>query len=80
MPYQFSVWLDDRTARDLEFLSTHEERKRSNMVKVLIRNAACELYELQNGSHSANLQIKRSETCQDNQSSPSVSTKMSGSR
>jgi hypothetical protein len=43
MPYQFSVWLDDKTARDLESLSRFEERKRGAMVKVLIRRAARQL-------------------------------------
>ena len=43
MSYQFSIWLDDKTARDLESLSRFEERKRGAMVKVLIRRAAREL-------------------------------------
>jgi hypothetical protein len=49
MPYQFSVWLDDKTARDLESLSRFEERKRGAMVKVLIRRAA----RLQNSQSDA---------------------------
>jgi hypothetical protein len=40
MSYQFSIWLDDKTAKDLEALSLYEERKRGAMVKVLIRRAA----------------------------------------
>ena len=43
MPYSLSVWLDDKTARALEILCNNDERKRSDMVKVLIRRAAREL-------------------------------------
>lgn len=43
MSYQFSIWLDDKTARDLESLCHYEERKRGAMVKVLIRRAAKQL-------------------------------------
>lgn len=43
MSQQFSIWLDDKTARDLEDLSNFEERKRGAMVKVLIRRAAKQL-------------------------------------
>ena len=40
MPYSLSVWLDDRTAQKLDILCRAEDRKRSAMVKVLIRRAA----------------------------------------
>ena len=40
MPYSLSVWLDDDTASALEKLVQAEERKRSDMVRVLIRRAA----------------------------------------
>lgn len=39
MPYALSVWLDDKTAKALETLCYTEERKRGDMVKVLIRRA-----------------------------------------
>jgi hypothetical protein len=42
MPYSLSVWLDDPTAKALELLCLSEERKRGDMVKVLIRQAARE--------------------------------------
>jgi hypothetical protein len=42
MPYSLSVWLDDPTAKALELLCQSEERKRGDMVKVLIRHAARE--------------------------------------
>ena len=40
MPHSLSVWLDDKTAEKLEKLAEAEHRTRSNMVKVLIREAA----------------------------------------
>lgn len=43
MSYQFSIWLDDKTAKDLEALSCFEERKRGAMVKLLIKRAARQL-------------------------------------
>lgn len=43
MSYQFSIWLDEKTANDLDLLSRLEERKRGSMIKVLIRRAAKEL-------------------------------------
>ena len=43
MSYQFSIWLDDKTAKDLEALSYFEDRNRGAMVKVLIRRAAKQL-------------------------------------
>ena len=42
MPYSLSVWLDDKTAQKLDKLCRAEDRKRSAMVKVLIRRAARE--------------------------------------
>ena len=42
MPYSLSVWLDDWTAQKLDKLCRAEDRKRSAMVKVLIRRAARE--------------------------------------
>ncbi len=43
MSYQFSIWLDEKTAKDLDALSCFEMRKRGAMIKVLIRRAAKEL-------------------------------------
>ncbi len=43
MPYSFSIWLDDDTAEALARLARADERKRSDMVKVLIRRAARDL-------------------------------------
>ena len=43
MKYSLSVWLDEKTAKALEWLCHEDERKRSDMVKVLIRRAAREL-------------------------------------
>ena len=39
-PYSLSVWLDDETAEMLDKMRIMEDRKRSAMVKVLIRRAA----------------------------------------
>ena len=43
MPYQFSVWLDDETAKALDNLAHNEDRKRGAMIKVLIRRAIQDL-------------------------------------
>lgn len=43
MAYPLSVWMDDNTAKDLEELVRVEDRKRSDMIKVLIRRAARDL-------------------------------------
>lgn len=43
MSYSLSVWLDIKTAAALELLCLVNERNRSNMVKLLIRNAARDL-------------------------------------
>jgi hypothetical protein len=40
MPYSLSIWLDDPTAKALDLLCQSEERKRGDMVKILIRHAA----------------------------------------
>jgi predicted transcriptional regulator len=48
MPYSLSIWLDDDTAEELKALAQREERRRSEMVKVLIRRAAREVAREQN--------------------------------
>jgi len=65
MSYSLSVWLDDKTARALELLCKNGERKRGDMVKILIRRAARELSiveqnEPMNISTNNNLDIKHS--------------------
>ena len=65
MSYSLSVWLDDKTARALELLYKNGERKRGDMVKILIRRAARELSiveqnEPMNISTNNNLDIKHS--------------------
>jgi predicted transcriptional regulator len=40
MSYSLSVWLDDKTAEALSMLCDAEDRKRGDMVRVLIKKAA----------------------------------------
>jgi len=58
MSYQFSIWLDEKTAKDLDALSCFEERKRGAMIKVLIRREAKKLHPHGDPTHGDGLPMQ----------------------